>query len=100
MVQEVTKALEKLFEQGYGYKKAGVLLYDIRPNQGVQSALFDAVDHAKHSSLMQTLDALNTQYGKSSVKMGADNSTRAKVNSEYLSPRYTTEWSDIITVKV
>ncbi len=94
-----TKALGKLFREGYGYKKAGVILYDIRSQSGVQSSLFDNTDHTKHNSLMKQLDLINSHYGKNSVRLGAQ-SKKSRVNSEHLSPRYTTEWDDIIKVKV
>ncbi len=100
MAKAATKSLERLFEKGYAYKKVGVTLYDISPSSSVQSSLFEAVDHSKHSALMQTLDSINSQYGKSSIKLGADNRGSAHVNSEHLSPCYTTKWSDIIKVKV
>ncbi len=94
-----SRALRKIFKKGYGYKKAGVILYDIRPNSGVQSSLFDSTDHTKHKSLMKQLDSINSHYGKNSVRLGAQSSNKSKVNSQYLSPGYTTRWEDIILVK-
>ncbi|MFI3316981.1 MAG: Y-family DNA polymerase [Rikenellaceae bacterium] len=94
------RALRDMFKEGYGYKKAGVILYDIRPSSGVQSSLFDSTDHTKHSKLMEHLDSINSHYGKNSVRLGVQNSDKNRVSSEYLSPYYTTKWSDIIKVKV
>ncbi len=100
LASSASKALRRVFKQGYGYKKVGVILYDIRPSSGVQSSLFNDVDHSKHSNLMKQLDNINSHYGKNSVRLGAQNNDSKRVSSEYLSPRYTTEWDDILKVKV
>ncbi|MFI3264597.1 MAG: Y-family DNA polymerase [Rikenellaceae bacterium] len=100
LATSATNALRKIFKQGYGYKKAGVILYDIRSEKGVQSSLFDSTDHSKHRNLMKQLDSINSHYGKNSVRLGAQNNTVNKVRSEHLSPRYTTEWDDILKIKV
>ncbi len=94
--------LKTLFKEGYSYKKAGVVLYDLRDNDGVQSSMFDKIDRTKHKSLMTTLDTLNNHYGKESVKLGSQKQSGAKelTNSDYLSKRYTTKWSDILKVKI
>ncbi|MFI3280496.1 MAG: Y-family DNA polymerase [Rikenellaceae bacterium] len=99
LASSATKVLQKLYKEGYGYKKVGVILYDIRQSNGVQSSLFDQVDHSKHKRLMEQLDSINSYYGKNSVRLGGQGK-KSRVNSEHLSPRYTTAWSDIITVKV
>ncbi|MFR9523866.1 MAG: Y-family DNA polymerase [Rikenellaceae bacterium] len=99
LMRSATRALSVLFKEDYGYKKAGVILYDIRSDSGVQTSLFESVDHSKHKNLMKQLDSINSYYGKNSVRLGAQSKT-SKVSSEYLSPRYTTEWEDILKVKV
>lgn len=94
-------ALEAIFRQGYRYKKAGVLVYDIVPEDQVQGSLFDRTDHAKHAAAMQAMDRLNARYGRNTVKIAAQGSgTDWKLRQEKLSPCYTTRWDDIITVKV
>ncbi len=100
MSSQASKALSKLFKEGYGYKKAGVILYDIQSASGIQSSLFDNKDHSKHKKLMHQLDSINHYYGKNSVRLGAQTDTKNNVKGEHLSPRYTTQWDDIITVKV
>ncbi|MFI3286834.1 MAG: Y-family DNA polymerase [Rikenellaceae bacterium] len=94
------KALRNIYKKGYGYKKVGVILYDIRSSKGVQSSLFDPTNHSKHKNLMKQLDSINSYYGTGSVRLGSNDSLKNRVNSSYLSPRYTTNWEDIIVVKV
>ncbi len=100
MAQAATKTLSRIFRKGYAYKKAGVILYNIEPRTSIQSSLFDNIDRDKHSSLMKTLDSLNSYYGKNSVTLGNTAANKRESYSEYLSPQYTTKWSDIIEVKV
>ncbi len=95
-----TKALKKIFKQEYGYKKAGVILYDIQPSNSVQTSLFDHADRGKHKELMKQLDSINSTYGKDSIRLGAQTNHKKQVNSEHLSPRYTTRWEDILTINV
>ncbi len=101
---EIAKAastlLNELYRVGYGYKKAGVVLYDICDNVGVQSSMFDSVDRPKHRALMQTLDRLNSHMGRSTVKLGSQGDGAPAINCEHRSPLYTTSWSDILKIKV
>ncbi len=94
-----SKALRRLYKEGYGYKKVGVILYDIRSSSGIQTSLFDSTDHSKHKDLMKSLDSINSHFGTGSVRLGSQGSAKSRVSSNYLSPRYTTEWDDILVVK-
>ena len=100
LMQGVTRALKLLYRPGYSYKKAGVILYDISSDSGVQGALFDDIERDKHSSLMQTLDSINSRWGKHSIHLGAVTNDKPRVSSEHLSPKYTTSWQDILKIKV
>lgn len=100
MVSCVAQALRVLFKQGYEYKKAGVILSDIHPHRGIQSALFDEIDRPKHAALMKTIDSINDHHGPSVVRVGSEGDGGIKYNRDHLSPLYTTAWSDILVVKV
>ena len=100
MVSYATQALKTIFKQDCGYKKAGVLLYDISPNAGTQNILFDTIDRTKHNVLMNTMDILNEQYGKNTVSVGTQGTGKIPANQEKVSPKYTTSWKEILVVKV
>lgn len=96
-------ALEAIYRKGYRYKKAGVLVLDIVPENQVQGALFDRVDRPKHAAVMKTLDAINSKYGRDTLKVAAQGTGKDKkwrLRQEKLSPSYTTKWDDIIAVRV
>ncbi len=92
--------LRELRREGLGYKKAGVILLGISSLEGVQVSLFDDNMRAKHLSLMSTLDKINSTHGASKVRVSSQRDGSLYTNSQHRSPRYTTEWSEILTVKV
>jgi DNA polymerase V len=48
---------------------------------------------------MRAVDALNRRYGRDTVTFAASGRRRAwKLRSEFLSPRYTTSWDELLQV--
>ena len=99
MTNYAISALKELYKKGYGYKKAGVILYEISPDTGIQNILFDNIDRQKHATIMHTMDNLNDHYGKNTVSVGTQGSGKIPSHQENLSPRYTTHWDEIMIVK-
>lgn len=90
--------LQKIFKEGYQYKKAGVIVMDFTPEDVQQLALFENRNE-KHIPLMQVVDKLNASFGQQKVKLGSQDPERVwKMKQERLSPRYTTKLSDIIII--
>ncbi|MFV0173952.1 Y-family DNA polymerase [Empedobacter falsenii] len=80
------------------YKKAGVIVSAITPDNQAQMNLF-AEESPKHKSLMQVMDKLNSYYGDHKIALGSqDLSTKWKMKREKLSPCYTTKLTDILKV--
>jgi len=81
------------------YKKAGVIVSAITPDNQAQMNLF-AEESPKHKSLMQVMDKLNGYYGDYKLKLGSQDLKRKwKMKQERLSPCYTTKFADILKVK-
>ena len=94
------KGLDLIFKAGYNYKKAGVIVLDIVPENQVQFGLFDTVDRAKHKKIMEQYDQINALYGDDLVRFAAQGfSKRWRLKQERLSPCYTTRLSDVYVVK-
>ena len=91
--------LRQIFIPGYAYKRAGVILSDIRSKTGTQRDLFDTADREKHDRLMAAVDALNSAYGRHKIVTAAEGFEPFKMNREHLSQRFTTDWDHIIRVK-
>ncbi len=99
LTQFASKGLEMIFKQGYAYKKAGVIVMDITPETVRQINLFEN-SHIKHRPLMETIDRINNSLGVKKVKLASQDVGRTwKMRQEKLSPRYTTQLSEIIKVK-
>ena len=63
------KAFNNIWRDGFGYRKAGVMALDIEHGGAIQLNLFDPEDHGKLRRLMTSIDGINNQYGKRSVKL-------------------------------
>ncbi|HIW53307.1 MAG TPA: Y-family DNA polymerase [Candidatus Alistipes excrementipullorum] len=99
IVRHARVALKQIFRQGYGYKKAGVVLSQISPASELQVSLFSSTDRPKHSRLMEVIDSVNKEYGRGKITIAAQGTTPFHMNREHLSPCYTTDWKDILVVK-
>ena len=87
--------LKNIYRPGYFYKKAGVMLMDICPEERAQGNLFDTVDRKKHHRLMVALDGINERYGRNTLKYACMGDGAAwRIRQERLSPCYTTRFSD------
>ena len=100
MLKAANKALMNIFRRGCGYKKAGVIATGIIPRDSVQASLFDSSDRTRHSKIMQAIDKINNSMGSDSVIIASQGFSDVKMRHEHRSPRYTTDWADIPTVKV
>jgi DNA polymerase V len=91
--------LASVWRDGYRYKKAGVMLLDLHPAASVQEGLFDKADNPRRVALMRTLDELNARFGRDIVSFAAAGCRRPwKLRREFLSPRYTTDWDELLRV--
>jgi len=95
MLHYAIKGLKKIYRPDYFYKKAGVMLMDICPEDAVQGNLFDKIDRKKHQNLMTVLDNINDRNGRNTLKYACMGDGKSwKIKQERLSPCYTTRLSD------
>ncbi len=92
------EALQHIYKPGYYYKKVGVIIMGITPNTNRQLNLFNSED-ARHIALMKSIDAMNQKYNDPIRLASQDLGKKWKMKQERLSPSYTTNWDDILTVK-
>ena len=102
--QAALLGLSRIYQSGYRYAKAGVMLLSLQDARVGQSELDledegDAARDAAAPRLMQALDALNTRYGRSAVLLasaGLGDEQRAwSMRQERKTPGYTTCWEDM-----
>jgi DNA polymerase V len=91
--------LKKIFKEGYQYKKAGVIVMDITPEQVKQINLFEN-SNEKHKPIMDIVDKINRGIGRTKIKLGSQDLGRTwKMKQEKLSKRYTTRIGEVISIK-
>jgi DNA polymerase V len=99
LIAAANRGLGAVYRPGYRYKKAGIMLLDLVPAAKVQGSLFDAPDTQLSTARMRAVDALNRRFGRDTVTFAASGGRRAwKLKSEFLSPRFTTSWDELLRV--
>ena len=112
IVKAANEVLQKLYRQGYHYKKAGVIVMGIGPNSPIQQDLFDtnAEQFEKMRKLDAVIDRINKLNGSETIVLGSqqyvqkDGKGKAQVfanaiKHDFKSKNPTTRWSDIIVLK-
>jgi DNA polymerase V len=90
------KALDMIFQPGYNYQKAGVIVLDLIPHKQVQLGLFDNQDRTRDKNLMASVDTVNKVFGKDSVRYAVqDYGKNWYLKQANLSPQYTTRLDHI-----
>lgn len=101
IVQSALFLLRKIFVPGFCYKKAGVIITQIVPEQSIQHNLFDQTDRSKSQRLMQTIDHINRFYNQTAIKLAVQGTGQCwRLKSERLSRRFSTSLGESILVKV
>ncbi len=93
--------LDRLYTSGLRYKKASVVLTGIIPESEVQSDLFSKNQYTQtEHDLMKKVDDINTKYGSETTHFASTGIDRSwQMKQDYLSPKFTTRWDDILEVK-
>ena len=84
------------------YKKAGIVLMTITPDATAQQMLFADRPRERDERLQHAIDRINSQHGKPTVKMAAQllqSDAQPLTKHDKLSPCYTTNLRDILTLK-
>jgi DNA polymerase V len=91
---------EQIFRPELQFKKAGVLLLELQPETLLQRHLFQSQNGERSKRLMQTLDRLNQRFGPSTVQYAAAGLKKSwSMKQEQRSPRWTTQWNELLVVK-
>lgn len=96
IIEAAVAGLRHLYQPGYYYKKAGVMLCDLSPAGVDQVDLFAQGDDDRSSRLMATMDALNRRMGRGAVFFAGQGIQRRWIaQSKMQSGAYTTRWSQL-----
>lgn len=106
LIKAALRGLDAIFQPEHSYAKVGITLYDLGPRTGRQGSLLDSPakveEQARKQRLMVALDAVNTRFGKHSLHYageGLDPHAAWRMRQDFCSPRTTTCWDELPTVK-
>jgi DNA polymerase V len=100
LTTEAIKGLKQIFRPGYRYKKVGVNLAHLVPDDQIQTSLFEVKHKSESTAITQVIDAMNNKYGKNSLKVATVGNREKEwaLIKEHCSPRYTTQWDELLTI--
>lgn len=103
LIQAARSGLRRIYRQGFRYKKAGVMLLDLVPDGLQQGELFAAMPEVhsdRRDRLMSTLDEVNREMGKGTLRFLAEGAAKPwKMRRENLTPSYTTDWGALAVAR-
>ncbi len=100
LIKPAVSLVDKLYQKGTFYKKAGVMLSGIVPDMSIQGNLFLSENKNCERKLMDMIDNINFSQRDDVLKFAASGTTRDwKMRQELRSPRYTTRWDELYEVR-
>jgi DNA polymerase V len=100
LIKPAVKLVDRLYKKGTLYKKAGVMLSGLVPDETIQANLFVEKRVNEQRMLMDMLDNINFSMRDDVLKFAASGTKRNwKMRMEMRSPRYTTRWEELFEVK-
>jgi DNA polymerase V len=92
-------AIARLYQPGFAYKKASIVLLDLVDAQTTQTDLFSPTPTVKRDQLMHAMDAINRLWGRQKIRPAAAGTGKAwQMRQQKMSPRYTTRIDEILVV--
>jgi DNA polymerase V len=99
IIEAAKFCLSRIYKQGYRYKKTGIMLLDLIPAALEQKHLFVDLDPRPGDHLMAIVDRINDDHGPDTLFFGAQGVAREwKMRCGSRSPRYTTQWDELLMV--
>ncbi len=99
LIHHAQEATEHIFRDHFKYKKCGIILFNIHPEDESQMNLFTSMASEKAKRATLLMDQINSKYGTDSVKFAACGTTKHwQMLSEHRSQRFTTHWKEILEV--
>lgn len=99
LIRHAVLGLKQIYQAGYRYQKAGVMLMGLHAAGIQQLDLLNTRPEAeseKSKKLMHTLDVINQRMGSGALRFGTEGLDHQwKLRTDYPSPRHTTRWNEL-----
>lgn len=101
LIRAAYKVLDDIYRPGFGYKKGGILLSDIRPKNESQVDLFSN-NFDDNEKLNNVLDTINRRWGKHTIRSAACGYGKKEWTrrADFYSQNYTTDWNQLPKIKI
>jgi DNA polymerase V len=100
LIKAAMKIVDRIYEEGKLYKKAGVILSGIIQDTSVQGDFFIPREENNNRMLMSMMDNINFSMRNDILKFASSGTKRNwKMRQEFRSPRYTSRWDELCEVK-
>lgn len=97
IVEAARNAMERIYEPGREFQKAGVLMVGLCPETIIQGHLWEKDEEwEKRKRLMAAMDEVNDRFGRGTLEIAASGLRQTwRMQSKWRSPRYTTCWAEL-----
>ena len=98
LIHYANQCLREIHKPGILYKKAGIIFKDLVCESPIQTGLFDTRNRKRSRHLMQAVDTINSEMGRSTIKYAAAGlaaNQKWQPLSRQRSPAYTTNWNHL-----
>lgn len=100
LITYAKNGLDKIFKDGFFYKKAGVILSDFSDETNAQQDLFSKLNNENKRFLMKIMDDINYKANKKAIFFASEGiDKRYKSSSNMRSLKYTTSFNELLKVK-
>lgn len=102
IIAQAHALLAKIWQPGYDYHKAGVVLGELTTDAYEQLELFAAPppapeDRRQARTVMAAVDQINARFGRDTLRLAASGIERPwGMRQAHRSPRYTTRWDELV----
>jgi DNA polymerase V len=95
LINAASTCIDRLFREGYRFKKCGIILSGLVSQDRVQQSLFDTADREKSKRLMQAVDTVNARVS-TPLRWAAEGLNQPwQVKFKRRSSCYTTRWDEL-----
>ncbi len=99
LIKPAVAIVDRLFKKGTQYKKAGVMLSGIVPDNSIQANLFFSETKNCEWKLMEMIDNVNFSQRDDVLKFAASGTERNwKMQQNFISDRHTTRWDELFEI--
>ncbi len=99
LIRQALLGLAKIYQEGFAYQKAGVMLTELAKTGMRQQNLFQPLPK-NNGDVMDAVDRINSRWGRNTVQYASSGLEKPWcMSQERKSPAYTTNWEELPIVK-